>query len=210
MGKGRTLELEAKDPSVPIQVTFDTSELQRLQRLFPEMEKAVRNAYVRTLKRATKSGEVFAGRRYRESYPSVPLRLLREKYLWSKVVLNDDIAKTGAILQIKGGGVLLEHFKAKATKTGVSWQAKSGRLEIKGGFYAKVFSSNKEPHWFKRIERTRFPVRFLFGPSPASVFNKPEPQKELTDHILDRINTELPAQLSYYMNKVAQDVIKSI
>lgn len=212
MGKFRAVENDPKDKAAFISVAFDTSELTRLQQVFPEMAKAVRQAYTRTLSRAAKSGELFAARRYRQSYPTVPQKLLRSKYIWSKLIAkSDDLSEIGAVLQIKGGGVLLEYFGAKKTERGVSWQSKDGRKEIKGGFYAWVFKkSNVKEHWFRRKGEDRFPVQFLWGPSPASVFRKDEPREEIQQHVRGRLLAEIPGQLSFYMEKHVKNALKGL
>lgn len=211
-GKFRAVQNAPRDPSVPISIGFDTSELTRLQELFPNMAKAIRQAYTRSLSRTAKSGELFAARRYRASYPSVPLKVLRENYVWSRLIAkSDNLNEISAVLQVKGSGILLEYFKAKGTDKGVSWMSKDGRKEIKGGFYAFVFKkTNKGPHWFRRKQATRFPVEFLWGPSPATVFRKDEPQQEIKEHLRDRLLIEVNQQLGFYMEKAVKDALKQI
>lgn len=212
------LSMQAPDPTLPIVVGFDTSELEKIQNAFPNMAKAVRQAYIKALRRAAKSGEVFAAKRYREVYPSVPLKLLREKYIWSRIrTEGEKLSEIGGILQIKGKGVLLEYFNAQKTATGVSWAARGGaRKEITRGFYANVFKrSNKKEHWFRRTDkavekRKRFPVEFLWGPSPYSVFKEQDPRTELQEHIQGRIMVEVQSALGFYMEKAVKDALKGI
>lgn len=206
------------DPTQPIVVDFDTRELEKVQAAFPAMAKAVRQAYIKALRRAAKSGEVFAARRYRESYPSVPMKLLRSKYIWSRIKTEGEkLSEIGGVLQIKGKGVLLEYFKAKKSKKGVTWAAKGGtRKEIPRGFYWNVFAkSNKSPHWFRRAdkavqEKARLPVEFLWGPSPYSVFKAQEPRDELRDHVQERIMVETQAALGFYLEKAVKDALRGV
>jgi len=214
----RTLTPSPIDPTLPITVELDTSELQKIQTMFPHMAKAVRQAYIKALRRAAKSGEVFAARRYRESYSTVPMRVLRQKYIWSRIkAAGESLNEIGGILQIKGKGVLLEYFGAKKSAKGVSWAAKGGtRHEISRGFFWNVFAkSNASPHWFRRTgeavaARKRFPVEFLWGPSPYSVFKEQEPRAELQAHVQDRLNVEIGGALGFYMEKAVKDALKGI
>jgi hypothetical protein len=218
MAKTNFVENQARDQSLPISVGFDTSELEKIQKAFPHMAKAVRQAYIKALTRASKSGEVFAARRYRESYPSVPMRLLREKYIWSRIsTKGENLNEIGGVLQIKGSGILLEYFKPKKTQRGVTWFSGFGPTrEIRRSFYANVFKkSNKKEHWFRRTDKAvetgkRFPVEFLFGPSPYSVFKYEEPREAMKNHIQDRILTEVQQGLGFYMEKAVKDALKGI
>ena len=157
-------------------------------------------------------------RSYRESYSTVPMWLLRRKYIWSRIkAAGESLNEIGGILQIKGKGVLLEYFGAKKSAKGVSWAAKGGtRREISRGFFWNVFAkSNRTPHWFRRTgeavaARKRFPLEFLWGPSPYSVFKEQEPRDELQAHIQDRLNVEIGGALGFYMEKAVKDALKGI
>lgn len=213
----QAVENVKRDPSAPIEVYFDTSELTKLQQLFPALAKAVRSAYIRTLRRATSAGESAAAKIYQSSYKSVTQRLIKDKYIKIRGFFNeDDLEKIGAAVTISGGGVLLEYFKPKRTNSGVSYSASGKTVNIERGFYANVFKkSNKSPHWFRRTKKavaqgTRFPVEFLWGPSPYTVFKYEKNSDQVAQKMLDTMNAELPRQLSYYMEKATADALKSI
>lgn len=189
-----------------LRITFDTSELQRLSEMLkPEMGKAIRSAYMASLKRALNAGKSEIGKVYQSVYPTVAQKVIRNGYVRTYVWPDEDIQKIGAVLEVKSKGVSLRHFAPKPTKTGVSWQAASGRKEIEGGFYVERMTT-----WFRRKEKTRLPIEKLWGPSPYAVFVREDNRQSIGKRMLGVLNAELPRQISFYTNKAVMSTLKGV
>lgn len=193
-----------------LKVVFDISELKALtERLGPRFRVALKLAYVRALKRAVNRAEAEAARRFRGSYPRVPMGVLRDRYVKSQVVAKgDDVDKFFGLVEITDKGIAIKHFGAKPTPTGVAWFSKVGRAEIKGAFYQVAFKGDNNRVFLKREGQSRKPINRLFGPSMFSVYNKPQPLEDLATVLRDRVLAEIGSNLGFYMERAAAETFK--
>lgn len=205
---------DIEDPSAPIRVYFDTSSLERLQSMFPELKTGVKLAYTRALKRATNSAALEAARRFRESYPKVPVRTIRDRYVQAKTVAKgDDISQFFGVIRITGKPIALQYFGAKEKKgVGITWFAQNNTLAtIKGAFYQTAFKRDSVKVFLKREpDAKRLPIQRLYGPSMYAVFSKQEPLMDLMEHMNERIAAEIRNNLGYYLDRAVAQNIKAI
>jgi len=194
-----------------IHIAFDTTELQNLQATFPAIGKAVRLAYLASLRRAVQKGVSSTAKRFQSIFPGVSQREFKEVFLRSVVIPDKDISKISGMIRVKGRHLFLERVKPKRTKTGVSYVSGGKTVEIKGAFFAKVFRNNKEPHWWRRdADRPvkdksgrvgRFKVKVLWGPSPYNVFANEANSGPVRDDMAATLERELDRQLGFYLNR---------
>jgi hypothetical protein len=200
------------DPKLPIRVYFDTSSLQRLQDMFPELKTGVKLAYVRALKRATNSAAVEAARRFRASYPKVPVRKIRDRYVESKTIAKgDDISQFFGVVRISGKPIALENFGAKEKQgSGVTWFGVNGALQmIRGAFYQTAFRRGAVKSFLKREGAERLPINRLYGPSMYAVFSKREPLRDLMDVMNERLGIEIKNNLGFYLDRAVANSLKA-
>jgi hypothetical protein len=204
---------DIQDPTLPIRVYFDTSSLQRLQDTFPELRTGVKLAYIRALKRATNSAGVEVARRFRESYPKVPVRTIRDRYVETKTIAKgDDISRYFGVVKITGKPIALQNFGAKERKgVGITWYAQNNALQtIEGAFYQTAFKRDSMKVFLKReTDAKRLPIRRLYGPSMYAVFSKKEPLFDVMEHLNERVAVEIRNNLGYYLDRAVANSLKA-
>lgn len=197
------------------EVKFDLSELEALkQKLGPELGYAVKSAYIQALRRALKSGESAVAKLYQESYSQVSQRFIKEKFVRTYANYSaKEIPDISAVLSVSGKGLFLEHLKPKKSAHGATYKAAGGKpVEVKGAFYAKVFSNNLSDHWWARVpgkyyKGRRETVKLVYGPSPYTMYKFPENQKRIGDIMHATLMREIAPQLSYYLNRAAARIV---
>jgi hypothetical protein len=203
---------DIKDPNAPLRVYFDTSSLERLQDLFPELRTGVKLAYIRALKRATNSAALEAARRFRASYPKVPVRTIRDRYVQAKTIAKgDDISQFFGVVRITGKPIALENFGAREKKNvGVTWFGQNGALQtITSAFYQTAFKRGATKSFLKREGEARLPIQRLYGPSMYAVFSKQEPLRDLMEVMNERIGIEIKNNLGFYLDRAVAASLKS-
>jgi hypothetical protein len=203
---------DIQDPTLPIRVYFDTSSLQRLQDTFPELRTGVKLAYIRALKRATNSAGVEVARRFRESYPKVPVRTIRDRYVQTKTIAKgNDISSYFSVVKITGKPIALQNFGAKERKgVGITWYAQNNaRQTIQGAFYQTAFKRDSVKVFLKRESGERLPIRRLYGPSMYAVFSKKEPLFDVMEHLNERVAVEIRNNLGYYLDRAVANSLRA-
>lgn len=204
---------DLKDPNAPLRVYFDTSSLERLGEMFPELKTGVKLAYTRALKRATNSAAVAVARRFRESYPKVPVRTIRDRYVQAKTIAKgNEISKFFSVVTITGKPIDLQYFGAKEKQgVGVTWFGQNNALKtIKGAFYQVAFKRDTVRKFLKREGETRLPINRLYGPSMYAVFSKQEPLRDVMEHLNERVGIEIQNNLGYYLDRAVATHLKSV
>ena len=190
------------DNQAPFRIDIDFKDLQKLQDSLDEVSgKAVKQAHVRSLDRALNTGRSQAAKFYQSSYSKVKQADVKDKintYVNRKTERVEDIS---GVLEIVRRGFRLEKVGARATKTGVRYQGPDGFTEIKGAFYAKVYKSNVGPNWWIRTGLERLPLKFLWAPSPYTVFKFDKNQETISIFMKDRYLEETDANLKFYLTK---------
>ena len=192
-----------------IHFSVGVEDLKRLQESLDEVSaKSVAQAHAMALTRAMTTGEAYAAKFFQESYPQVKQALIKKKYI--NQYINKKSSKVEdivGVLEISGRGMSLENLGAKKTKTGARYKGAGHTVEVKGAFFAKVYANNYGPHWWKRETNERFPVKFLYGPSPFTVFKFEKNQEAVAEIMRDRYLEEIPRQLNFYMQRAFNRLI---
>lgn len=193
----------------PFRIEIDFSDLQKLQDSLDEVSgNAVKQAHVRSLNKALLLGRSQAAKFYQASYPKVKQADVKDRirtYVNSKSQRVEDVA---GVLEILRRGFRLENVGAKATRDGVRYPGPNGLTEIKGAFYAKVFKSNVGKNWWKREGNERFPLKFLWAPSPYTVFKFEANQETISVFMKDRYLDETDVNLKFYLAKAFNKLTK--
>lgn len=203
---------EIDEEKLPLRLYFDTSSLERLQETFPKLRVAVKLAYVRALKRAANSAAVVVSRRFRDSYPKVPVRAIRDRYVETKTFSKgEDISKYFAVVKITGKPIGLQYFGAKEKRgVGITWYAQNNALKtITGAFYQIAFKRDSVKTFLKRETATRLPINRMYGPSMYSVFSKPDPLLDVMEHMNERVGVEIQNNLGYYLDRAVAESLRA-
>ena len=181
---------------------LDFKDLQKLQDSLDEISgKAVKQAHIRSLDRALNTGRSQAAKFYQESYSKVKQADVRDKIRTYVNKKADRVENISGVLEILRRGFRLEKVGAKATKTGARYPGPNGMTEIEGAFFKKVYKSNYGPKWWKRKGKERFPLKFLWAPSPYTVFKFEKNQETISVFMRDKYLAETDANLKFYLTK---------
>ncbi|MET3831022.1 hypothetical protein ABIC86_002488 [Paenibacillus sp. DS2363] len=173
----------------------------QVSRSVRQMDKAVKQAVLSSMNRATQRAKTETGRKVRERY------VIKQ----SEVVQTISVRKAAAgnfraVLTSKGNSIPLINFnvapkkKLKKQKPVKAAVLRGGnKKNIRNGFLAKVGSHIGV---FERAGRKRFPIKELRGPAvPVMVGNK-----EVTDHVeavyADEMEKRLPHELDRLLGRL--------
>ena len=194
---------------VPLSLEINFSELQKLQDSLDELSgKAVKQAHIRSLDRALNTGRSQAAKFYQSSYPKVKQADVRDRISTYINKTSDKVENIGGVLEIKRRGFRLEKVGARKTSTGVRYPSPSGFTEIIGAFFVRAYKSNAGPNWWIRTGRERFPLKFLWAPSPYTVFKFEANQETISIFMRDKYLQETDAQLKFYLTKAFINLTK--
>lgn len=143
-----------------VRVEVKVSDLNRaLRELRDQSPRAVNRALNRTIAQAATVG----GRELSREI-GLPVRRVRENIK----VIRSTFATLRAALEVRGFRIPLYQFRARQTRTGVSYRLPRGRGVVPSGFIATMRSGHVGA--FVRRTKARLPIVELFGPSLPKAF----------------------------------------
>lgn len=137
---------------------------------------------------------------------AVPQKVIKQQ------ISTQRIDKTGAQLVLsKSRRIPLRDFKARQTKKGVSYKVskKRGRKLAVGAFTGPrpgLTFARYRGRVFKRVGKTRLPIRQLYGPSPWGVFVKQRRLKPVGDQLRAELRKQMAERLRYRRLKAAGEI----
>jgi len=171
-------------------------------------------AFRAVLSKALVAGRTIAIKQYRTVYPAAPAPLLRSLIRTRMVIRAPNVDGISAALSIENKDLGLSNLKPEIRKGkggGVQYIGRGGSFVfIQGAFKAKM-PNNKQPHFWIRQGRERFPVTYLrdAGSSPANVLKEGSSIAAIQARMFESVNTNLGPTIERYIKRSLDTAFKT-
>lgn len=176
-----------------------TSDVKKLHKSLTTLEqKALPKIIARSLNRTA------AGAQTASTKHIAPMMHARQTDVKKSIhITKANYNKWWSTLTAQGKPLPLIAFKAKQTKQGVKAKAWGKTTLYKNSFIAKVRSNKKRTkNVFVRKNKTRLPIKKLWGPGISQLFKKEKNISIITAKVHERFIKELINNTKYYLNKL--------